>query len=628
MTFTRASAQPADGPRESTKHLHTSGEIGMTSNHFFKSVSILLLLIPLASAQSPADQSAAQAEEQKKVREQRERKAAAIVEEVIRETQSLKLPENRIRIQIALTDLLWPRSEQRARALFKDAVAGLGEIAAAVDSGDPEYSNLAHLPSQLRQEMLQVVAKHDARLALDFLRSTRPTSPQQRPYSEPNIEAQLEMRIAAEVAAKDSKQALRIGEEALKHGIDYESINLLYKLQPQDKPAAEKLLGDILGRLRTEDFTKNPESLYIVLILLRTWSENNRAADPGLPRTTVNISLANLDEQAARELSGIIIDAAMNNGPGISPESRLLSGQLPGILQQLKPIMPEIERLWPDRAGALTKRIGGFEKLIEAQQGPWAKYQELIQNGTPDALLEASKTAPPEIADNLAQQAAWKAFNQGDAAKAREIVDKIADPRQRNEMTLNMDRQVAVRAAEQGTLAEARAALSRIPALEERANLLIQLAAKAAAKGDKPTAIQLLGEAQALLGYRARNYQQLGVQVQIARAFEPLDFNKSAAIVETAIDQLNELTAAASVLNGFDLQQYFRDDEFVINGGNSLSAMAQEIAVELNSISRDDFDRAKSISERFQRGEMRVTTLLEIAKRALEGVDHSDDEDR
>lgn len=125
----------------------------MTSNHFVKSVSIFLLLIPLASAQSPTDQSATQAAEQKKVRDERERKAAAVVEEVIRETQSLKLPENRIRIQIALTDVLWPRNEQRARALFKDAVAGLADIAAAVDSGDPEYSNLAHLPSQLRQEM-------------------------------------------------------------------------------------------------------------------------------------------------------------------------------------------------------------------------------------------------------------------------------------------------------------------------------------------------------------------------------------------------------------------------------------------------------------------------------------------
>jgi hypothetical protein len=599
----------------------------MTSNHFVKSVSILLLLIPLASAQSPADQSAAQAAEQKKVREERERKAAAIVEEVIKETQSLKLPENRIRIQIALTDVLWPRDEQRARALFKDAVAGLGDIVAAVDGGDPEYSNLAHLPSQLRQEILQVIAKHDARLALDFLRSTRPTSPQQRQYSQPNVEAQLELRIAGEVAAKDSKEALRIGEEALKNGIDYESINLLYKLQPQDKSAAEKLLGDIMGRLRIEDFTKNPASLYIALTLLRTWSENDHAADQG-SRTTVHISLSNLDEQAARELSGIIINAAMNNGPGISPQYRLLSGHLPGVLQQLKPMMPEIERFWPARAGALTRKIGEFEKINEAQQGPWAKYRELIENGTPDALLEASKTAPPEIADNLAQQAAWKAFNQGDAAKAREIIDKIADPRQRNEMTLNIDRQLALRAAEQGTLAEARAVLSRIPVPEERAGLLIQLAAKAVAMGDKATAIQLLGEAQALLGYRPRNYQQLGAQLQIARAYEPLDLNKSAAIVETAIDQLNELTAAAMVLNGFDLQQYFRDGEFVINGGNSMSTAVQEIAGELNSLGRDDFDRAKSASERFQCGEMRVTALLEIAKRALEAVDNSDSEDR
>lgn len=43
---------------------------------------------------------------------------------------------------------------------------------------------------------------------------------------------------------------------------------------------------------------------------------------------------------------------------------------------------------------------------------------------------------------------------------------------------------------------------------------------------------------------------------------------------------------------------------------------------------RDDFDRARLVSERFQRGEMRVMALLEIAKRALEAIDASDTENR
>lgn len=65
-----------------------------------------------------------------------------------------------------------------------------------------KYSNLTHLPQQLRQEILQIVANHDPKLALDFLRASRPASSEQRSYAQPAFEAQLEMRLAEQLAAK------------------------------------------------------------------------------------------------------------------------------------------------------------------------------------------------------------------------------------------------------------------------------------------------------------------------------------------------------------------------------------------------------------------------------------------
>jgi hypothetical protein len=231
-------------------------------------------------------------------------------------------------------------------------------------------------------------------------------------------------------------------------------------------------------------------------------------------------------------------------------------------------------------------------------------------------LIEASKTAPPEVANNLIQQAVWKAFNQGDENNARAMVEKIADPGQRRQMAMNLDRQSVYRASEQQKLAEAHALLSRLPSMEERVSMLCQLAASTAAKGDKATAIELLGEAQGLVGDRALSYPQLEAHIQIANAFEELDMSKSAAIAEGVIDKLNELSTAALVLNGFDTQ-YFRGGEFVINGGNPLNNVAQESAQKLGSLSRKDYDRARLGAERFQRPEMRVMGLLQIAQSLL-----------
>lgn len=586
---------------------------------------ILLLVIPIVRAQSAPPE--ASATEKKKALDEREKKTLSLVDEIIREAQSLKLPENRIRICVSLAGFLWPRDEKRARSLFKEAAASLSEITAAIDSEDPEYFNQAQLPQQLRQEMVQIAANHDAKLAIDFLRATRTESTSQPPNSGlTNLEAQLEMRVAIQIAAKDPGEALRVAEDSLKIALDYEALNLLHSLQSQQKVLAERFLEDILNALRTYGIGNSPATP-IAMSLLRTWTENNRAAkDPATPRTTTSLSLSNLNEETARELSSLVINALLSDAPArtvgafgrrfIDGPSSLYPGQMYGIFQQLKPMLPDIERLAPDRMTALRARIVEFEKSYEAQQGPWAKYQELTQTGTPEALMEAAKTAPPEVVDSLIQQASWKAINQGDDERARQIVEQIANPGQRAEMKKQLARRAFSRATEQKKLAEARALLSRLP-LEEQVVLLVQLAASSAADGDKPAAFQLLGEAQSLLADRALNYGQLQAQMHIATAYEGLDVSKSTAIVAKTIDQVNELVAAALVLNGFDVQGYFRTGEFIITGANPLNMMAQECGRVLASNAHHDLDRARSAAERFERPEMRLIALLQIAQAAL-----------
>ena len=56
------------------------------------------------------------------------------------------------------------------------------------------------------------------------------------------------------------------------------------------------------------------------------------------------------------------------------------------------------------------------------------------------ALLEASKTAPPEMTPYLVSQAAWKAMSADDET-AKQIIEKIGDPFQRNEMKQQLLRQ-------------------------------------------------------------------------------------------------------------------------------------------------------------------------------------------
>jgi hypothetical protein len=543
----------------------------------------------------------------KKARAERETKALALVDQIMQETDSLTLPENRVRIHIALADALWQRDAKRAVMLFRKAAASFVEIAAAVTTTERDYQERSQQTVQLRQEMLQVATKHDPGLALEFLRATRPASS----ASQLGFEAQLEMRLAVESAAKSPAQALAIGEDALKLGIDYNAISLIYGLQAQDKQAAERFFQSLLKRLRS-DFTRSPAAPSVALVLLRAWADNTS----GSPERNVSeISLTGLNETVARELCTLLFTSL---DPTRTVDSmQIYYGRNPGVVEQLKPLLPDIERLSPALAATLRRQISEQEKLNQQQRGPWAKYDELFRTGDGEALLEAAKTAPPEIADRLRQQAAWKVMGDEDSERASRIIAEIADPGQRMNLTANLDRHLFERAREQKKLTEARELLSKL-APEERAVLLAQLASSCATDGDRPTALSVLGEAEAIAGGRAMNYSQLGAQLQIATAYQQLDVSKSTSLVEGVIARVNELSAAAQELSGFDLQaQYFSKNEFIINISTPMGNVIQQSARLLSTNAMSDFDRARMAAERFDRLEMRLMTLVEIAKAML-----------
>jgi len=223
--------------------------------------------------------------------------------------------------------------------------------------------------------------------------------------------------------------------------------------------------------------------------------------------------------------------------------------------------------------------------------------------------------APPEIRNNFYQQAAWKALNQGGRERARQIVnDNVSDPMQRNHKLTEIDRQELWRTAGQNRWEEVRQLLSRIRADEERASMLVQLATSATGRGDKKTATQLLDDAWEMVGNQAESFSQLGAQLQIARAYGPLNPIRGFEILEPMVDRLNTLSAAAEVLYGYERQWHFKDGEFMLQGGNMVMNIIQQYVVVPSSLAQADFDRARSLANRFQRNEAQILARISIVQ--------------
>src|SRR6185369_1242981 len=150
---------------------------------------VLSCFSALAQDNPATPQPSPSTEDQEKAKAERERNAYRLLDQVIDEAQSLRLAENRVRVQIMAGDLLWDQNQARARSLFSSAGESVAELARTQVAAITRRGNGMNVPNtvgpqnlrsfQLRQELVLTAAKHDATLAYQLLAVTKPPLPPQ-----------------------------------------------------------------------------------------------------------------------------------------------------------------------------------------------------------------------------------------------------------------------------------------------------------------------------------------------------------------------------------------------------------------------------------------------------------------
>lgn len=590
-------------------------------------------------------------EELQKEKAERENKAFTLLEDVVDEAQLLRLPENRIRLQIGAAELLWPRNEGRARTLFALAADGVSELLrnANTETGINEERsfNRTRTPTQLRQELVLTVARHDATLAYQLLAATRPPTP---PPGTPgtsgatNAEDRLEERLLAQVASQDPKLALQNAEELIEKGQFPRSLaEVLAQLQRKDKEAAAKLEDKMLKRLASANMLNSSDAVSLALRLLQggprpAGSTNSAAA-------AANVRGPLLGQSAYADLMGVLIDAALKatpqpagtqrgqtrvrgrlaarggasqaTAPDAPSEAEIEQSNARRLLSGLQMLLPQIDQNVPARAQAVRQKIAelGVANNPRAAMG---QFPTNMQEGTSESMLSAAAAAPERVQSRLYHQAAMRALEEGNADRARQIANDHLEPAARESVLKTVEfRQITAKASA-NNIEEVRLTLSRLRNDDERIELLLRLSAAAQPDNTK-LALQLLDEARQFTNKRARNYQHFDQQLRVAGAFKDLDPARSFEVLEPGIAQLNELLSAAATLSGFEVN-VFREGELPLQGGSGLSNIVTRYGQELGVLALRDFDRAQTLANRFQLTEPRILARLSIVRGML-GID-------
>jgi len=533
-----------------------------------------------------------------KVDPETEKKALDLVQTLSEQVVNLHASANRIRAESEVADLLWVRDEKRARTLFTAAVTQLASQISELDYSDPEVYNEMQRILLSRQELVLRIAPHDADLAISALQLTRMQGDNRSRYGgnwTANNEANLEMMLANVIAAKDPAAALKLARTSLSRGVSWNVIAFLPTLYQKDATSAQTFYKEIVARIKDDNVTRNAELANSAWNLL------------------VSFEPPKADEDTYRDLLTSMLNYILTSNRQTAQGMNVAQN----MYYQIERIMPLVDKYAPTRAAELREWSQGVERTLDPSAKMYQEMRRISEKGTVDEMLALASKYPPEFQNMLYQNAAWKAVSSGDTARAKEIADKIPDPVQRRQVTDQIDNQAARAAEGDNKVVEAHRLAEKANTVNRKLDILLQTVnTMVNAGGDKKAALELLNEAKAVVASTPQSAAELTAQLRLAQAYMRLDTDQAFAILQPVVVRLNELVAAAVVLDGIDFH-YLKDGEWVMPGVNNLGNMVGMLDQMLAGLGRIDFDRARTLADQIGRPEMRVLMEIDLVQTTL-----------
>ena len=570
-------------------------------------------------------------EEQEKAQKVLEKKAVAILEQVVGEAALLKLSDNRALLYASAGDVLWKRDEKRARQLFRQSAQEIiqaNNAPASTDTSPMAMMSFLTNPSP-RKQILLTVAKYDPEMALELLYSTRPanvtaalaaktqspTAAGQKEKMTPaammensrnkflaDDELRLEQSFSAQAAEKDPKKAAQLLRESIaKNGVTSSVFQILAEINAKDNELANDLAKEIGNKLLDSDFAKNETERNVVSSFLNQYYlDSNKPKDQ---TKTIKI-----EEKLAKDLANKTADYLLQLNTSKGFENYF----------QFRQLTPVIEKIAPERAALLKQKQAAMKKSMPETMSMFDD-DAFGGNQTPDKMITSAAKMPVQMRGMMYKAAVSEAVTNETIDKARESLMKAPEGKERDDALAFLDSKIAESKIKKGDFEEARKIIDALSSNKEKIERIVQMAIAFYAKDtkeDKEFAVKLMDEARSLTDNVPQDEDAINDYLKVASGYAYVDPATAFSMLDSFSTQTNEIVNAAALLAKYDKRNTsFQNGEMVLTRGlprigNSVFRYGKE----LNLLANADIDRLRNMADRFDRPDARVLLKLYIVQ--------------
>jgi hypothetical protein len=604
-------------------------------------LSILVILSFVVSNFAQAKPPAADAENEKKIEDQKER-ILKMLDESAAAANSLRLPENRALLNAMTADLYWRFDEKRAREMFKNTASDIGAFYADLERQKPDSTGAVTFsfitPNDPRVLVLPLVARHDASLAFELLLQTRPQKLADAiaKYLQPNNkgpagvlsfdmdqyrvrqEITLEQQYAMLAADEDPDKAASLIKDAMAKGVNANIIPLLQKLFKKDEKRAAEIGADVIRKLIDSDMGKNQNDMSTALAFLQNAVKKDPRPEPSPAAGTSDTSAPaekqfSFTDAQIRELANKLANTLLQ------PSNSILTA---AIMSQA---MPVLEKIVPERATALKQRQAESQRSMPSEMQGIPELQKAFDPSSTaeDILAQLSKMPDGPLKTQLYPALQNKIGQLTDDAKAKKLIDQIPDEKERSIAQERYDSAKIARATADGKLDDARKMIGAMTDRSDRIRKLVDLGIQFFKKGGDSNieaANAIMTEARTLAGDYPADGEELNDMMEVVRGYTTIEPETAFRMFEPVIDQLNEYVQASSVVERYEKRgQAFRNGELILSVNSAMRGgnIAFRYMQHLQAFGKADLDLMAQLVERFARADYRALVRIYVLRGLL-----------